>query len=245
MAIGKLYNRAGHACATTGTGTVTLGAALGSVSINQCTFQTFATAGAANLDVVSYLILDSNGAWEYGTGTYTSSGTTLSRTLGASSTGSLLSLSGTSQVFISARAEDLTNYGFRANKNATDQTSITHDVQTKITFTTEVFDIGGYYDATNSKWTPPAGRVLLTSTLYWTTNVVIGDGSAVYIYKNGSAMSQDLLYAAKTASVQVKSVVIDDANGTDYYEVYGLVSGIGPYTVNGTVSLSYFAGTIL
>lgn len=103
----KLYNRAGHACSTTGTGTITLGSALGAVNSNVCSYQTAATSGASNGDVLSYLILDSNGAWEYGTGTYTSAGTTLSRTLGQSSTGSLLSLTASSQVFLTARKEDI------------------------------------------------------------------------------------------------------------------------------------------
>lgn len=96
--------------ATAGTGTITLGSAIASgAAINLCGFHTFAAAGVTNSTVVSYLILDANGAWEYGTGTYTTSGTTLSRTLGASSTGSLLSLSGSAQVFITARAEDIVN----------------------------------------------------------------------------------------------------------------------------------------
>jgi hypothetical protein len=103
----RILNRAGHSCTTTGTGTITLGAALGAVNTNVCSYQTFATAGVADGDVVSYLILDSNGAWEYGTGTYTAAGTTLSRTLGQSSTGALLSLTASSQVFIPARREDI------------------------------------------------------------------------------------------------------------------------------------------
>jgi hypothetical protein len=104
----RFYNRVGVATATTGAGTITLGSAIASgTSINACGFQTFAGGGASNGETVSYLILDSNGAWEYGTGTYTSAGTTLSRTLGASSTGSLLNLSGSAQVFITARREDL------------------------------------------------------------------------------------------------------------------------------------------
>lgn len=103
----KLYNRAGVACATTGTGTITLGAALGAVNPNVCSYQTVGTAGATDGQVLSYLILDSNGAWEYGTGTYTAAGTTLSRTLGQSSTGSLLSLTASSQVFLTARKEDI------------------------------------------------------------------------------------------------------------------------------------------
>ena len=114
----KLYNRAGVSCTTTGTGTITLGAALASgVAINACSFATFGAAGAADGQTVSYLILDANGAWEYGTGTYTASGTTLSRTLGASSTGSLLNLSASSQVFITARKEDLLSVSETQNAN--------------------------------------------------------------------------------------------------------------------------------
>lgn len=108
----RLYNRAGVATATAGTGTITLGAALAaSTPINSCGFNDFATAGASDGETVSYLILDANGAWEYGTGVYTAAGTTLSRTLGQSSTGSLLVLSGSAQVFITARKQDVANLG--------------------------------------------------------------------------------------------------------------------------------------
>jgi len=104
----KLYNRAGVATSTTGTGTVTLGSAIGAgTTPNACSYLSFSSAGVTDGQSVSYLILDSNGAWELGTGTYTASGTTLSRSLTVSSTGSLLNLSGTAQIFIAARKEDL------------------------------------------------------------------------------------------------------------------------------------------
>lgn len=73
MATAKLYNRVKVATATTGTGTVTLGAASSNA------FCTFAEAGAANSDVVTYCIEESTD-FEIGRGTYTSAGTTLSRT---------------------------------------------------------------------------------------------------------------------------------------------------------------------
>ena len=96
----KLVNRTKMTTATTGTGTITLGSAVDG-------YQTFADAGVADADVVRYVIEDGD-AWEIGTGTYTASGTTLSRTVSESSNAdAAINLSGSAVVFVTAAAEDI------------------------------------------------------------------------------------------------------------------------------------------
>lgn len=96
--MGVLADLVQQSTATTGTGTVTLGAAVTG-------FRTVAGAGIADGVVVSYAIQDGTNR-ETGTGTVGGSGTTLTRTLLASSTGSLLNLSGSAVVGIAPNAAD-------------------------------------------------------------------------------------------------------------------------------------------
>jgi len=96
-----LVNRAKMTTATTGTGTITLGAA-------EAGYQSFADAGVVNSDVVRYVIEDGT-AWEIGTGTYSAG--TLTRVLGESSTGSLLNLTGSAVVYVSTTDADFREEG--------------------------------------------------------------------------------------------------------------------------------------
>lgn len=98
----KLYNLARMTTATTGTGTITLGSAVAG-------FLSFASSGIADGDTVTYAIEDGANS-EIGRGVYTSSGTTLTRSvLKSTNSNAAISLSGSAQVFITPAAEDFSD----------------------------------------------------------------------------------------------------------------------------------------
>ena len=109
-----LKDRVKETTTTAGTGTVTLaGAATG--------YQTFAAIGNAN---TTYYCIAGQGTseWEVGIGTYTSSGTTLSRdtVLASSNSGSLVTFSaGTKDVFATYPSEKSVNQDASGNINLT------------------------------------------------------------------------------------------------------------------------------
>lgn len=108
-----LADRVQETTTTTGTGTITLAGAVTG-------FQSFAAVGNGN--TTFYSIADQSGSqWEVGIGTYTSSGTTLSRdtVLSSSNSGSLVNFSaGTKNVFVTYPA-GRSVYGLTAGTNIT------------------------------------------------------------------------------------------------------------------------------
>jgi len=126
-----LADRVKDTTTTTGTGTVTLS---GTAPTG---FQSFAIIGNAN--TTYYTIADTTN-WEVGIGTYTSSGTSLSRdtVLASSNSGSLVSFSaGSKDVFVTYPAEravmtdvaqTLTNKTLNASNNTVTNVSLTTGV---------------------------------------------------------------------------------------------------------------------
>lgn len=109
-------DRVKESTTTTGTGTVTLGGA-------EAGFQAFSVIGDTN---TTYYTIVSGNNWEVGIGTYTLSGTTLSRdtVLESSGGGSKITLAGTSTVFCTypaekAVAQDNDNTGVAPQMGAT------------------------------------------------------------------------------------------------------------------------------
>jgi hypothetical protein len=166
----KFVNRAKMTTATTGTGTITLGSAVDG-------FQTFANAGVANADVVRYVIEDGT-AWEIGSGTYTATGTTLTRTVDESSNAdSAINLSGSAVVYVTASASDVMNTSNPAVASGT----ITEDVTTTITVNGSL--LSPYVID------PSLGSIqthLIGGTQYYDDGLSLGQGVTLHLVPSGS-----------------------------------------------------------
>lgn len=131
---------------------------------------------------------------------------------------------------------------FMAHKNGTNQTGVTPATFVKITFTTEVFDTGAFYDAANSKWVPPAGKYFIGCSLLWQTNLVDQQEANAIIYKNGAEALLATFRHSGTGTLSTFVYGLVDADGNDEFEVYGYagLGGSGDKTINGTSSRSFF-----
>ena len=209
-----LVNRAKMSTSTTGTGTITLGSA-------ETGYQTFADAGVADGDVVRYVIEDGND-WEIGSGTYTSSGTTLSRTVDESSNaGAALNLTGSAVVFITAAAGDVFQGElFAENPSSPTAPSATGTNAVAIGSNTtatgqNAFAIGiGDGDATGTNAFAVAGQSTNTST------IAIGTNSRASGFKSVSIGADSDATGTRAVAIGADAQAISGANATAIADSY-------------------------
>lgn len=134
---------------------------------------------------------------------------------------------------------------FSAHKNGTNQTLANVATDQKVTFTTEAWDTGGFYDAANSKWTPSAGLVQLTAQVM----VLSATDQVQYyatIYKNGAQLKTgNSIGSSGTINVSLHASVLDRASGTDYYEVFIAMTDAVSKVISGGAIQTYFQGTVI
>ena len=135
-------------------------------------------------------------------------------------------------------------FGFSAY--ASGAQTISSETQTKILFATANFDIGSYFNTSNSRWTPPAGLHRMSATVMFSDGLLPGTPMRLELWKNGT---QFKFMGYSTAPANYGAVVgtcIDNANGTDYYEVYiYIMTGASGAPLLATTTATFFQGHTL
>lgn len=145
---------------------------------------------------------------------------------------------------IDAQVPVVTALGFSAHKNGVDQTGLPNATITKVTFGTELYDLGGFYDAATSRWTPPAGIVCISAGIHVPVTVLTPGHTNVYIHKNGVAFKTT--FGQNVGIEGITSITISDrASGTDFYEVFVSSPSGSTYMVAGGTTVSWFMGHVV
>jgi len=127
---------------------------------------------------------------------------------------------------------------FSANKNAVDQTGIS---SATLTFGTEVFDVGGYYDTSTSRWTPPPGRYRIHARVLISAGVVDQTAYTLSLAKNGTAAYSGVIRASGNGSFSMDISESVNSSGTDFWEVQ-ITSGGANISVSGAIAFTTFSG---
>lgn len=103
--------------------------------------------------------------------------------------------------------------GFRANVDGVGAPG----ALAKMSLASASFNVGGYWNNSTERFTPPAGLYSLQIGL---TCAISNSYLEVYLYKNGVAIAFAYQGNSQTWNQNVSISITDQANGTDYYEAY-------------------------
>lgn len=257
MALPSIKNRVGNATATTGTGTITLGAA-------ESGYQSFSAAYGANANVD--ILIEDGTAWEIARDcTYTHSGTTLTRgTLEASSTGSAISLSGSAKIYVIESAERMrrTVGGYLEHSSHDGTAAVTGVVGTLHVFTALTADRDFTLPSTAATGdrigvTFPAGsasyEILLKSasgdkinnvdcsSTEWSRLFIAGE-TVIFRCIDGSTVDWIVEYDGRIpCSASVNGTVTSTATNTNTYPDYGAATVVDNSSVVDVASDAFIA----
>ena len=85
-----------------------------------------------------------------------------------------------------------------------------------------VGNVGGYYNATTGRWTPPAWRYYISGGGAIYNSGGTGGSATITIRKNGVNLNNgNYGYTGPGGSTYVQAEAVVDANGVDYFELFG------------------------
>ena len=231
-----LADRVQETSTTTGTGTLTLaGAVLG--------YQSFAVIGNGN--TTYYTITNAAGDWEVGIGTYTSAGTTLSRTtvLSSSNAGSLVSFTGTLNVFVTypaGKSVNLNESGVVTGYPITVLDSVFTLQDNLDTSKQAQFQLGSITTATTRAYTLPNVDTVLAglavSQTFSNTNV-FSNGTNTFGSATGTGTNGFSSGATTTGNTKTVNIGTGGLTGSTTAITMGAVAGTSTTTMNGQTDI--------
>ncbi len=226
-----LYDRVRESSTTTGTSTLTLdGAVFG--------YQDFSTVGTGN--PCYYGLTDyATGDWEVGIGTYTLSGTTLSRdtVLGSSNSGALVNLiAGIRDVWLDQPA----TVGMNALFTGTQDVTVGNT-----TSTTSLLPTGVGSNGIPAKMLVPGKTIRLKASGFW-SNAVVAPGTITFNFNWGGTGFVSVSTAAFSVLGSLTNVAWDIEVDTTCRTsgVSGTVSIQGRFKAEGTASVGTYLGFV-
>jgi hypothetical protein len=139
---------------------------------------------------------------------------------------------------------------FRAHKGSTSQGSLGAYLYNHVTWPQKKHDTHGYFNTATGKWTPPAGQVQLSASV-WV--VWIGDDNGGYpnyvlkLLKNGESAYENTATGICARGVFPNTAVCqipawnDVASGTDSYELILYTTSAGSF-IDGNAAHTWFSG---
>ncbi len=134
---------------------------------------------------------------------------------------------------------------FLATKGGTAQT-ISQTGAVAVTFGTESFDVGSYYNTSTYRWTPPAGYAVIHAHLTIRTSPPVNpDRYTLKLYKNGSLYRQAQTVTNVSSDFTASITTVESVSGSDYFSVYVDASYDSSYSIRGATNESWFCGTMV